>query len=302
MQTEIPPEPIETPRTAEPDAAQIALASETEADARIARLIAKRLNEAARRSLRAERGYVGCSLLMIACAMTGVITLPFFFDTRDPLLNALGYAFFGLQFILPVLTYGLWLAVKPKFDAQEIVELGGVKAITPLIALLQNTLPPHQEQAVFALLVLLLPRLKVSDAGLLKPADRNAIHSWLRRGNEKVFSRRSPDALCLAALKALEQVGDAAAIPAVERLTQIHPRNQSEQRLRQAATECLPMLRANHGNVESARMLLRASHSVADPPHLLLRSARSPNDAAPQELLRVASEPLPKPAPPPVSD
>ena len=152
---------------------------ETEADARIARMVAERLERAARRSLRAERAYLYGSLLMIACALPLGCALPSLTASHDPLATALGRFLALLLFLPPILTYGAWMAVKPHFDADEITRVGGVKAVVPLIAMLQNTLPPNQERAVFTLLTLLLPRMKASDASLLTLAARQAIHSWL---------------------------------------------------------------------------------------------------------------------------
>ena len=85
----------------------------------------------------------------------------------------------------------------------------------------------------------------------------------------------------------------------VDQVANWKPRTLEDTEIRQAARECLPMLRANCGNVETTRTLLRASQAQIQAPEMLLRSAPGPGEDAPQELLRVASEPPPKPAPPP---
>ena len=143
-------------------------------------------------------------------------------------------------------------AASPHFDSDEIARIGGVKAIVPLTVMLYNTLTPKQEQAVHALLILLLPRMKASDAPLLTPDARKAIHSWLATATDGLLIRRYPDTLRIAALKALEQVGDSTAVPYVERLARGNFLRLGNDRVRKAALECLPMLKANYSKVEAS--------------------------------------------------
>ena len=300
--SELQPEPTPTTQTLSPVPTPTVTALETEEEARIARLIAQRLHDAGLRSLRAERVYTGGSLLMIACALPVGCLLPALANSGDPFSHLLSRFLLATLFLTPILTYCVYRLMKPRFDADEIARVGGVKAIAPLIVMLRNALPPAQENAVYALLTLLLPRMKASDATLLTPASRQIIHSWLNRDAASVFVRGYPDSLRIAAFKALEQVGDSTAIPYVERVAQGRGALWSHEAVRQAARDCLPMLRANYSKVEASRMLLRASQAEKDPPHLLLRSATGIGYAAPQGLLRGSNEPLPSPSPPLVQE
>ena len=135
--------------------------------------------------------------------------------------------------------------------------------------------------------------MKVSDAHLLTPVGRRLVHSWLNSpsGNQPVI--QGADALRIAALKALEQVGDSTAIPIVERLAQIKPLTPGQAKVQQAAIECLPMLRANCGEVEAARTLLRASQADTARPDTLLRPATGAGQTDRNELLRADLTPRP---------
>ena len=108
----------------------------------------------------------------------------------------------------------------------------------------------------------LLPRLRADDGHLLNDAQRNCLYHQLRVGDVE---------LKLAILKTLEQIGDAKAIPYVDRLC--HGNGRIDARVRRAAEECLPFL------------LIRAEHEIA--PRILLR-ASSNADTAPETLLRTA--------------
>ena len=92
----------------------------------------------------------------------------------------------------------------------------------------------------------------------------------------------------LAILKALEQIGDAAAIPAVEHLANGYAYSANQRALKAAAQECLPLLRANFGSVEANKTLLRASSAENAAPETLLRASEPAPDTKPEELLRAA--------------
>jgi hypothetical protein len=150
-------------------------------------------------------------------------------------------------------------------------------------------------------LIDLLPTLQASDAHLLTEAHRDRLLRVLAispndsgyRDLTELFSRsayqREID-LRLAVLKALEQVGGAKELPAVERLSRGLPCLQSASKVpkevRDAANECLPYLHARASEQRASEQLLRASSAYATPTDVLLRPARSRADAAPEQLLR----------------
>ena len=148
-----------------------------------------------------------------------------------------------------------------------------------------------KKQAVFAALNSLLTQMKASDAPILTPALRRTLNLWLMNANSGALSHARYDAFFVAILKAFEQVGDSSAIPAVSRLAKMQGRTRRRKALKQAAIECLPMLRANCGEVETARTLLRASQSEVTDPDTLLRPASGSGQADAAELLRGADSP-----------
>lgn len=88
--------------------------------------------------------------------------------------------------------------------------------------------------------------------------------------------------LMVSILKALEQVGDADAIPVVERLTE-----QSVEKVRIAAEECLGTLRVRARQNEQAQTLLRACANASIAPETLLRPACAVvNETRREHLLR----------------
>ena len=143
-----------------------------------------------------------------------------------------------------------------------------------------------QTQAIQAALTTLLPQMRASDAKLLTPFALRTIYMWLAVPADYSTIDAYPDALRIASLKALEQVGDSSAIPYVERLATLQMITPVKAQLKQAAIECLPLLRANCGEVKAARTLLRASHAEDARPDTLLRPASGAGGAKPQELLR----------------
>jgi hypothetical protein len=136
-------------------------------------------------------------------------------------------------------------------------------------------------------LISLLPRLKASDAGLLDAQQRNCLHRALSRKNSN---------LVVAILQSLEQIGDAEAVPYVQKLADGHGLAARDVQIRTAAQHCLPYLQQLAEEQRVRQTLLRASDVTEVPiaaPDTLLRPAAGVTVADPQELLRatIATEP-----------
>jgi hypothetical protein len=84
-------------------------------------------------------------------------------------------------------------------------------------------------------LVRLLPRLKVSDASILDEKQRESLRRALGSGN---------DALILAILKALEQIGNERDVKVVQRLAYGRAWTLRQKVIQEAAAACLPGLQA----------------------------------------------------------
>ena len=190
---------------------------------------------------------------------------------------------FGMA--LMALRFGL---MKPKWNAQELMRVGGVQAVGTLIDLLSAPKLPKQMTPLFSALTVLLPQMKASDAGLLNTAQRVQLYRLLHGAIFPGLSSQAPFDFRLATLKSLEQIGDASAIPIVMSLTVGKARTENEKTLKAAAEACLPLLRQNSGGVEATKMLLRASSLESAAPETLLRASEPAPDMNPKELLRAA--------------
>lgn len=130
----------------------------------------------------------------------------------------------------------------------------------------------------------LLPRLKASDAALLNPAQRACLYEALTPANvsgNAVFQ--------VAILQGLQQIGDADAVPYVQRLANMTPNSASRKWVQETAQECLPFLLERAEQRRSHQTLLRASAPAGTPSEMLLRPAGGTPETDPQKLLRASS-------------
>ena len=291
MEQQFQPEENQTPQTASLSAPQMSLAAETEVETQAAQIVTERLNEITRRAKRAKVWNNSFLFVMTASYPLCILAERLLRDLPDSLAMA-----FELSFILLLIAAVIGFIVTSllcllRFDAEELAKLGGLEAIGPLFAALQAPISRKQRDAIYAALTLLLPQMKASDTHFLTPAHRQTIHAWLNIGDVEFCVIRRLNGLRIAALKALEQVGDSGAIPIVERLANMRPRTTEKAKIKQAAIDCLPMLRANCGDVEAARTLLRASQAETTDPKTLLRPASGAGQTDGAELLRGTETP-----------
>ena len=129
-------------------------------------------------------------------------------------------------------------------------------------------------------LVDLLGKLQASDAGLLNAEQRGCLCRALN-GKDLV--------LALSVLKAFEQIGDSAALPAVEKLASSQRRGARNLLLQDKARECLVFLRPRAENEIAMRQLLRASDGDVVTADILLRPSQEHVESRPQELLRAST-------------
>jgi hypothetical protein len=188
----------------------------------------------------------------------------------------------GIGFVL--MLRHLTASEKQTEAARMLARFDDVRAMGALIEALDW---PEEQVRVAARLALLrlLPRLRASDATLLRPGQRASLYRYLKMRN----AHRDVDFL-LAILKALEQVGDASALPPVQRLAEGAGHTYNQRRVRRAARECLPYLEARAEQQRASQTLLRASSAVATTPQMLLRPATGGNNAEPQQLLRPGAQ------------
>ncbi len=176
------------------------------------------------------------------------------------------------------------------FSAEELENIGGVRAIGPLTDSLTAGGTLRMRKTVYLALARLLPKLKATDANLLNARHRRLLNrflsfeAWARWWGPKPI----PLSLSLAILKAYEQVGDAKAIPVVEKLAALRPSNERRSTVQQAALQCLPLLQSHTVPLDQTQTLLRAASQSGAAADVLLRPAAD-NDTAPaDQLLRAA--------------
>lgn len=201
------------------------------------------------------------------------------------LVGLLGY----LSVAFPLMLVGLAAAARRRTAHIDRAVRGlGKEAVPALMDILRAEMRPGRNRwrpvlgTVIRRLTDLLPRLRASDAALLGDRHRAALNEVLGRcarfytwpglrllGHHRL--RYHPPAFVAAILKGLEQVGDARAIPYVERLSRLPGKSEAERTIREAAERCLPTLREASERVELARTLLRPAHGAgeADPSTLL---------------------------------
>lgn len=189
-------------------------------------------------------------------------------------------AVFGLTTQLPRLV----LSFKQKAAAQQLAAYDNIQGIGPLAEALEWPDPAIRALAARSL-TRLLPQLNASDAGLLSVNARGCLYRCLKIGNA-----RHEETLLLAILKALEQVGDEAALPYVQRLVDSQPVTRAQIRVRQKAVECLPFLESGASQRRGHDILLRASSMDSAQPEILLRPAASGAITESDQLLRAGIE------------
>jgi hypothetical protein len=140
-------------------------------------------------------------------------------------------------------------------------------------------------QMAITTLTRLLPRLQASDAPLLNNTQRAILCRWLDRWAMDKRDEKRND-FTIAILRALAQVGDAQAVPSVQRLATIQAKTPAQVRVRDEAAACLPFLEVRADQQHARQTLLRAATASAEPSEVLLRPATGAITADPQTLLR----------------
>ncbi len=135
-------------------------------------------------------------------------------------------------------------------------------------------------EGVSELLKRLLPQVRADHAPLWSKADKTTLLLPF-----KDAAAKDPQ-LAIACLKALEQIGDKSAVPAVKKL-QAQAFAGNRQTLWNAASQCLLYLESNSGKFQQAETLLRSSDIAQVRPDILLRPAAADADnSAGEQLLR----------------
>jgi hypothetical protein len=132
-------------------------------------------------------------------------------------------------------------------------------------------------------LIRLLPRVKAGDSEALSREQRQVLYTLLTQEEQWLFfGIDGGENLKVAALKALEQVGDEESIPVVSQVAE----RAGNLRVRQAAEACLRFLHTRVEQTRNEQTLLRATLPPAAPSGELLRPASEHSETASEQLLR----------------
>ena len=143
------------------------------------------------------------------------------------------------------------------------------------------------DRDVAAILERLLPKLKASEATLLKEEHRNKLRAALA-SNFMRGASIDDSAFQVSILRAFEQVGGEMELPVVSLIAHAD-RDEYPANVHEAAKECLPYLRNRVENDQASQTLLRPSSLAEFIDPLLLRSVTNPGNTNPRELLRSRS-------------
>ena len=195
---------------------------------------------------------------------------------RFPMLVAISSSVFS-SFIV---VFAVSENQKKTMSKLTIIEDVGV--IGALTEILDSDIIEFKLQAGISL-AKLLPRLTTNDARLLKKKQKEVLRRQLARRMglyDPAFYK-----LQVSILKAFERIGDKEDLEIVESL--VDPAQHIfDSRVRDAALECLPFLRARIADTEAKNVLLRASSFTTLGTEELLRPVSGSEDSDTSKLLR----------------
>lgn len=166
--------------------------------------------------------------------------------------------------------------------AQALMHVTDMSAVVPL---LETAATAEVSGAIAAIaLTPLLLRLRASDSCLLDGSTRENL-------NRALSTHRKNTHFALAALAALQQVGDGEAIQIVQRLSERPARTAATRAVCTAARECLPFLQQRAAAAEANATLLRAADAASTPPETLLRPTRGGAGGSERDMVRSADAP-----------
>jgi hypothetical protein len=164
--------------------------------------------------------------------------------------------------------------------ARRLTKIEDVRSVGRLAEMLEWPDPTIRHGAITAL-TRLLRQVKATDNVLQTPRQRNNLYRMLNMANARQHSD-----LLVAILQALQQIGDANAVPNVKNLADAQPVSPSQRRVCDAARDCLPFLETRAKLTLSSQTLLRASSATTTGTDLLVRPASGVNIDDQEQLLR----------------
>ena len=178
------------------------------------------------------------------------------------------------------------VSLRQKRAAHQLAAYQDPRTVSYLVELLAWPDGKIQIDAMHAL-TKVLPQLRTDHANWLGSRQRRILYSKL----SGPYILKEPD-FVIAILKSLEQIGDAEALPYVQKLVTIEATLPGHKRVPEAANACLPFLQERVAQSQSRETLLRASSVAATPSEHLLRPAEE-TSTPPDQLLRPSENDVP---------
>lgn len=286
MQNEFLPEQTPQYRTPAPIARQTESTAETITEQNKALRTEKQtaaLRQLKRQHQRRSRELAACVAGVGIVSLLLDMTLPMLFP-RVP--AALFYVVSALLIVLVATPYLLGRKRVPLLTPERFLEIEGAESVGPLLDMLRMAEYPADKDALYPSLTRCLSHIQPGVPVSLTARQRGTLLNRLRSNADPFGSNPTRPDFCLAALKALEQIGVASDIETVEKIAAGDTDKANGIRVREAAREALTLLRIRAGLVAESKTLLRASAPEKTGRDTLLRPAFGKNDAAPHELLR----------------
>jgi hypothetical protein len=249
----------------------------------VAPLLAAFREEEARRLQRRRFGFLALPAYAALAAGIYLIGRNFPEDARG-LLICPGYIF-GYGLCSTFFQSLSWPTGRQRRITQLLATSEDLSVVGALVEGLGHS--PYNGSVVNEALIHLLPRLQATDAALLNFHQRAYLYRALKQVTRRITYY--DEAVILAILRALEQIGDAEALPYVEPLTHFR----KSEAIAQAAQACLPYLQQKQQQQQYSQTLLRSSVAFSQAPETLLRPAQRLTETQPQELLRAAEQEKP---------
>ncbi len=149
----------------------------------------------------------------------------------------------------------------------------------------------------------LLPNLRANDVHLLHSRHRTVLNRILGSLPEEIGRKDIRELFCdtsareaafrVAILEGYQQIGEADALPIVERLANMDATTNGQRSIKEAAIECLPYLRIRVEQQTAHGSLLRGSSATSVSGESLLRPASASYTAPSDELLRPGEAAVP---------
>ncbi len=174
-----------------------------------------------------------------------------------------------------LIAQGFWRRSARLLGALDDVRCAGPLLESMAQASAQHVLSRRAAPNVEPVLTRILSRFAPSDNALLTQEQLRTVYGLLGS-----LDPAGHTDFMIAALHAVAQVGDAEAIPTVAKLAQKPSIGPRTARVRNAARECMPLLKSRAGDNLARRTLLRPAHGVDTGGEQLLRPAGGENPAS----------------------